>query len=158
VLSDAVAEGVLTREQADMIGATRLEEVSARDYAAAHGIDLPTLWQARWRAERRLVAWLTAGDTAPDAAAEHVGVHRSRDVGSVRGATPATGRTGLRPASTTAPPDRTTASQTGRRPGAGRPSPRPRARRSSRAVIGSGERQTGKPRRSVSGNGDLQTN
>lgn len=177
VLANAVAEGVITREQADMIGATRLEEVPARDYAAAHDMDLPTFWQARWRAERRLVAWLTGDDTAPDTAAEHAGhavdggdeqddtaVDRAVDEETVERIVAMTGRprawvcAGLRTASATRPPVRATASQTGHRPGDRRPAARPRPRRSSRTVTGSGRGQAEKTRRRVSGNGDLQTN
>ncbi|HYS39618.1 MAG TPA: hypothetical protein VEO01_28705, partial [Pseudonocardiaceae bacterium] len=168
-----------------------LEEVPARDCAAAHGMNLDTFWQARWRAERRLVAWLTEGDTAPDTGAEYDGAHRSGSGDSVAEAAHAAGRAadsadepvdtavdeetverivamtghprawvraGLRTAATAPVPDRTTASQTGRRPRDDRPPTRPRPRRSSRTVTGSGRGQAGKPRRRVSGNGDLQTN
>jgi hypothetical protein len=179
-----VTDGVITREQADMIGATRLEDVPVRDYAAAHGMDIPTFWQARWRAERRLVAWLTGGDTAPDTVAEPAGAHRAGSGGNLAdavlttaghaahgageqrdsaaeeetGRLRASGRAGLRTASTTPAPARASASQTGRRPGDRRPPARPPARRPSRAVTGSGRGQAEKPRRPVSGNGDLQTN
>jgi len=65
VLARAVADGVITAEQADMIGATRLEEISARDYAATHGINYHTVLRTRLRAERKLVAYLT-GTTDDD--------------------------------------------------------------------------------------------
>lgn len=69
VLARAVADGVITTQQADMIGATRLEEISARDYAAAHGINYHTVLRTRLRAERKLVAYLTGATDEHDSIA-----------------------------------------------------------------------------------------
>ncbi len=66
VLARAVADGVITAAQAEMIGATRLEEISARDYAAAHGINYDTFLRTRLRAERKLVAYLTGAFEGDD--------------------------------------------------------------------------------------------
>ena len=65
VLARAVAEGVLTPIEADLIGATRLEEMPLVEWAQAHGAGLKTTYSTRERAERRLVAYLreTARDT-----------------------------------------------------------------------------------------------
>lgn len=68
VLARAVAEGVLTRTEADLIGATRLEQTPLAEWAQAHGAGLKTTYSTRERAERRLVAYLreTAADTGAD--------------------------------------------------------------------------------------------
>ncbi|SDN15629.1 hypothetical protein SAMN04488074_1373 [Lentzea albidocapillata subsp. violacea] len=59
VLARAVAEGVITGEQAELIGATRLEpEYTLAQAAADWGVSYDTLAHVRVRAERRLVAWL----------------------------------------------------------------------------------------------------
>jgi hypothetical protein len=66
VLVRSVAAGVLTAEEADLIGATRLEGISLRDYAASGGVGYVALRQRRLRAERRLIAYLVGPD-GPDA-------------------------------------------------------------------------------------------
>lgn len=66
VLAGAVAAGVLTRVEADLIGATRLEGRSVADWALEHEATLKATYSARARAERRLVAYLR--DEALDAA------------------------------------------------------------------------------------------
>jgi hypothetical protein len=58
VLARAVAEGVLTASEAELIGATRLEGLPLATVAQARGTSYPTAHQARRRAERRLVAYL----------------------------------------------------------------------------------------------------
>lgn len=58
VLARAVAEGVITSSEAELIGATRLERRSAATYAAATGRSEEAVWKARKRAEDRLVAYL----------------------------------------------------------------------------------------------------
>lgn len=58
VLARAVAEGVVTGEQAELIGATRIGDVPVGDLAAELGVTPDTLRHRRRRAERRLVAWL----------------------------------------------------------------------------------------------------
>lgn len=58
VLARAVADGVLTRTEADLIGATRLEEVSVADWAVRHQTGEWAVYKARKRAELRLAAYL----------------------------------------------------------------------------------------------------
>jgi hypothetical protein len=59
VLARAVAEGAITPAEAGLIGTTRLEDVSLRDWAASHGTSYVATRQARSRGERRLVSWLS---------------------------------------------------------------------------------------------------
>lgn len=58
VLARAVADGVLTATEAELIGATRLEGLPLATAAAARGVSYPTLHQTRRRAEHRLAAYL----------------------------------------------------------------------------------------------------
>jgi hypothetical protein len=62
VLARAVAAGVITAAEADLIGATRLEDVPVADYARRHGKTAKAIYKARDRAEERLVAAIRAGD------------------------------------------------------------------------------------------------
>lgn len=68
VLARAVADGVLTEIEAELIGTTRLEDVSVAAWARARGIVVQTAQVARFRAEHRLVTYLTdqARDSNPD--------------------------------------------------------------------------------------------
>lgn len=60
VLARAVAEGAITGEQAELIGATRLEpEYTLTQAAADRGVSYKAIEQVRRRAEHRLAAWLT---------------------------------------------------------------------------------------------------
>ena len=60
VLARAVAEGVITGEQAELIGATRLEpEYTLTQAAADWGVSYKAIEQVRRRAEHRLAAWLS---------------------------------------------------------------------------------------------------
>lgn len=61
VLLRAVADGVLTAEEAELIGSTRLERRSLAEAAAARGSNAGAVQVARRRAERRLLAYLTEG-------------------------------------------------------------------------------------------------
>lgn len=73
VLARAVAVGVITAAEADLIGATRLEDVPLADYGQRHGKSYAAIRQARCRAEARLVAAIRAGelsDTDADVIAE----------------------------------------------------------------------------------------
>ena len=63
VLARAVAEGVLSAGEAELIGSTRLEGLPLARVAQARGASYPTAHQARRRAERRLLAYLL--DHAP---------------------------------------------------------------------------------------------
>ena len=58
VLARAVAEGVLTDSEAELISSTRLEGVPLTRVAQARGTSYPTVHQARRRAEHRLAAHL----------------------------------------------------------------------------------------------------
>lgn len=67
VLARAVAEGAITGDEAELIGATRLEDYTLEAAAANTGISVTALQRARAHAEARLVQWLTeqaAHDTA----------------------------------------------------------------------------------------------
>ncbi|TCO49686.1 hypothetical protein [Actinocrispum wychmicini] len=58
VLARAVADGVLTRTQADLIGITRLESLSLADWAAARNMTVWAAYKMRERAEARLLRYL----------------------------------------------------------------------------------------------------
>lgn len=64
VLVDAVAKGVITAAEADLIGRTRLEKVSVTDLAAQWGVPRCRLYQRRRRAEERLVAAIRTGEVS----------------------------------------------------------------------------------------------
>jgi hypothetical protein len=66
VLARAVADGVLTRTEAALIGATRLEEVSVADWAARHQTGEWAVYKARKRAELRLATYLRDGAAESD--------------------------------------------------------------------------------------------
>lgn len=59
VLARAVTDGVLTRTEADLIGATRLEDTRLTAWAAEHGTGHQFASRMRARAEARLLTWLT---------------------------------------------------------------------------------------------------
>jgi hypothetical protein len=61
VLAEAVTAGVLSRQEAELIGATRLERAPIGRLAATAGVRANTLVVRRLRAERRLVAALHEG-------------------------------------------------------------------------------------------------
>lgn len=65
VLARAVARGVLTGDEAELIAMTRLEHLDMRQLAAAGGYRPNSLWNRRLRAENRLVAWLRTGEVPP---------------------------------------------------------------------------------------------
>ncbi len=98
VLARAVGGEVITRDEAELIGMTRLEGIGIAGLAAANGYRLGALYLRRERAEARLVGWLTtgrlparrawsrpirlrwpAGEPAPARRAPHAG-GRARDV------------------------------------------------------------------------------
>jgi hypothetical protein len=66
VLARAVADGVLTATEADLIGATRLEEVPVADWATQHQAGEWAVYKARKRAEFRLAAYLRDGAAETD--------------------------------------------------------------------------------------------
>lgn len=58
VLARAVGDGILTVVEADLIGATRLEDVPIAEWAAEHGVGEWAAYKTRKRAEVRLAAYL----------------------------------------------------------------------------------------------------
>jgi hypothetical protein len=58
VLEEACRAGVLSAWEADVIGATRVARVPAREYAQELGESLGSMRLRRYRAEQRLVEWL----------------------------------------------------------------------------------------------------
>jgi hypothetical protein len=58
VLARAVADGAISQPESEVIGTTRLEDVSLREWAAEHGVSYVAARQVRSRAERRLLTWL----------------------------------------------------------------------------------------------------
>ncbi len=66
VLARAVAEGAITRLEADVIGSTRLEDTAVADWAAAHGLGTWAVYKFRKRAEQRLAAYLLEVDSESD--------------------------------------------------------------------------------------------
>jgi hypothetical protein len=67
VLVDAVAAGVITTAEAELIGDTRVGGEPVPVWAAARGLADGTVRMRRHRAERRLVAWLRARVSEVDA-------------------------------------------------------------------------------------------
>jgi hypothetical protein len=68
VLARAVQAGVITAAEAELIGATRLEEISTTEYAQRSGQARWAVYKARARAEARLVAAIRCGSLSdPDA-------------------------------------------------------------------------------------------
>jgi hypothetical protein len=60
VLADAVAEGVLTTSEAELVGETRVGGVPLGELAGRWGISYQAVKKRRQRAEARLVPWLRA--------------------------------------------------------------------------------------------------
>lgn len=60
VLIDAVADGVISAEDAELIGATRLGDLSLADAAVVWGCTYKAVGLRRWRAESALSPWLQA--------------------------------------------------------------------------------------------------
>ncbi|WP_181786101.1 hypothetical protein [Streptomyces phytophilus] len=74
VLARAVREGVLTRTEADLIGATRLEDVPISRWADSHRTTVPAAYQMRHRGEHRLTDYLRGSESRSDDA-DPVGEH-----------------------------------------------------------------------------------
>jgi hypothetical protein len=66
ILGQAVAAGVLSQLDAELIAATRVEEVPLRQLAGRWGVGYEALRKRRQRAEAALVGWLTAQRDVPD--------------------------------------------------------------------------------------------
>ena len=71
VLARAVAAGVISAEEADLIGTTYLEDVSVAEYADRAGVSRWTVYKRRKAAEARLVDAIASG-TLSDPNAEVV--------------------------------------------------------------------------------------
>ncbi|MGX6606202.1 hypothetical protein ACWKSP_29375 [Micromonosporaceae bacterium Da 78-11] len=69
VLARAVAAGVITAAEAELIGATRLESVSVAGYAQRLGKAAKAVYKARDRAEERLVSAIHSGVLSDEDAA-----------------------------------------------------------------------------------------
>ena len=65
VLADAVSQGVITTREADLIGATRLDDVTVTEWAAQHETTNWMAYKLRRSAEQRLVAHLLDAPPAP---------------------------------------------------------------------------------------------
>jgi hypothetical protein len=65
LLAQAVRVGVLSREDAELIAATRLQEIPLRQLTGRWGAGYEALRKRRWRAEARLAGWLTADRDVP---------------------------------------------------------------------------------------------
>ncbi len=70
VLDRAVTAGVITADEAELIGASRLEGESVAGYAQRLGKAAKAVYKARDRAEERLVAAIRCGDLTDDDADE----------------------------------------------------------------------------------------
>lgn len=66
VMARAVTAGVITPVEAELIGSTRLEEVSLAEAAARRGTGYEAAKKARQRAEHRLVAFVREHQSEPD--------------------------------------------------------------------------------------------
>ncbi|MGP4029729.1 hypothetical protein [Actinomadura sp. 3N407] len=62
LLVDAVAKGVLSPLAAELIGRSRLEDLTLKQAAAELGVGVQAAYKARQRGERRLVAALASGE------------------------------------------------------------------------------------------------
>lgn len=90
VLARAVAAGVLTAIEAELIGTTRLDGTALSDWPTAPGESYDALRKARRRAEHRLAAWLAEtvdGDEVDDPTTRTT---------TTRLASPTTGRSSIR--------------------------------------------------------------
>ncbi|MEV6605681.1 hypothetical protein [Kutzneria sp. NPDC051319] len=70
VLARAVADGVLTAAEAELIGATRLDKTPLGKWAEEHGPSRWATYKARERAEKRLARHLRGGITVEKPSAE----------------------------------------------------------------------------------------
>ena len=70
VLVDAVLEGVISADDAELIGSTRLDDQNLKQAARARGITHAAARHRRSRAERRLVEYLANGSVLPDDATD----------------------------------------------------------------------------------------
>jgi DNA-directed RNA polymerase specialized sigma24 family protein len=69
VLEEAVAAGVVSRRDAELIAASRIEEVPVRELAGRWGVGYEALRKRRQRAEAALACWLAdEGDVPTDPA------------------------------------------------------------------------------------------
>ena len=62
VLARAVAEGVVTSDEAELVGSTRLEGLPLATAGEQRGLSYEAVKKMRWRAEQRLVAYIRDGE------------------------------------------------------------------------------------------------
>lgn len=65
VLAASVRAGVITREEAELIGGSRLEKSSLSSVARRLGVPVTTAWCRRKAAETRLAAWIKEDTNQP---------------------------------------------------------------------------------------------
>jgi DNA-directed RNA polymerase specialized sigma24 family protein len=68
LLEEAVATGVLSPADAELVAASRIQEVPLRELAAGWGVGYEALRKRRQRAEARLAGWLSDEVAVPDGA------------------------------------------------------------------------------------------
>jgi hypothetical protein len=66
VLEQAVAAGVVSQLEAELVAATRIQEVPLRELAGRWGVGYEALRKRRQRAEAALVGWLRAQGVVPN--------------------------------------------------------------------------------------------
>ncbi|MGH2670723.1 MAG: hypothetical protein ACRDH5_16705, partial [bacterium] len=71
VLADAVADGVMTAREAELISATRIGDVPLRELAAAWGVAYDSLQKQRRRAELDVAAWIFSRSPVREGAENH---------------------------------------------------------------------------------------
>lgn len=96
VLARAVSQGVICADDAELIGATRLGDVSVADAARAWGLSYKATRQRRLRAETALVAWIRH-EIRDDFVAEPAGAAGSKGAGRPRQGRRPSQRPGMRP-------------------------------------------------------------
>jgi hypothetical protein len=65
VLAASIRAGVITREEAELIGGSRLEKTSLSSVARRLGVPVTTAWCRRKAAETRLAAWIKEDGNQP---------------------------------------------------------------------------------------------
>lgn len=79
VLARSLAAGVLSSTEAQLIGDTRLEDVSLTEWAAVHNLTYAQVQRARHRAEQRLASWLAATESEHEALSAQRSEHGLQD-------------------------------------------------------------------------------
>lgn len=92
LLGCATAAGIITADEATLIGDTRIGGVLVEELADQQGVSAPVLRMRRHRAEKVLVGVLRRGDTGPHNATPATGVRSSSDAVTTGAGTLHTGR------------------------------------------------------------------